>query len=76
MVDEHRLCLDDFESGRLNIDDIKGGDTDAIKKIFGGELMVRLVPEAHTPYSGSVWFRDNPDTGKLEIWKERIDSSG
>jgi hypothetical protein len=58
----------------VGVRDIRGGDTDAIKSIFGGHVRHRLVKEDTGPREGVYWFRRGPG-GELVLWKYRMDSS-
>jgi hypothetical protein len=68
--------IEDFESGKVTIDDISGGDADAVKLIFGGNLRVREVKEDWRPVKGDVWFINDGETSGLKVWKANYDTSG
>ncbi len=62
----------DFDS--LTLDNISGGDSEAVKVIFGGTLNRKQVSENDTPSIGNVWYIKDED-GKCKIWKYNYDSS-
>ena len=54
---------------------VRGGDADAVRVIFGGGHVDRIeVVEDAAPSIGHVWFRAT-ETGALEIYKAAYDSS-
>ena len=57
------------------LSNITGGDTEAIKAIFGGNLnRLTDVPADKGPRIGSVWFKES-DNGDIELYKSNYDSS-
>ncbi|MEK7516303.1 MAG: hypothetical protein AAB562_01775 [Patescibacteria group bacterium] len=64
------LTLDDFD-----IDNVRGGDSEAIRVIGIADARIREVEESWVPTMGSVWYRPGAN-GKLEHWKATYDSSG
>jgi hypothetical protein len=70
------LSFADFRSpggpGKLT-----GGDVKAAQAIFGGHYHLYQVSSApyNRPSIGRVWFRENPETKKLVLWKYNYDSS-
>ncbi len=64
------FTMDDFE-----LENVHGGDSEAIRKIFGGSSRVIEVSENASPSIGNVWFRTDPNTGKLVYYKANYDSS-
>jgi len=66
----------DFTLDNFNLQDVHGGDSEAAKVIFGGRGIIKEVEENACPSIGNVWFRPNPETGKLELWKHNYDTSG
>lgn len=59
---------------QLAIAQIKGGDSEAAKAIFGGYLRIREVSEEDRPSIGHVWFKEGPN-GLLERYRANYDSS-
>lgn len=55
--------------------DLKGGDSEAAKVIFGGSFTFKSVKETDSPRIGNVWFIKDDVTGKLKFYKARYDSS-
>lgn len=68
------MSLADFKEGK-GFDNLKGGDSEAIKSLRLGSYKIITVEEDWTPDIGDVWFREDPETGKLKYWKARYDSS-
>ena len=66
--------IKDQEFDRLTLDDIHGGDADAVKRIFGGWLVVKQVAQTDHPRIGHVWFIKGAD-GKPLLWRCHYDSS-
>lgn len=62
------FTLEDFDPAK-----VRGGDSEAIRKI-GGWARIIEVDEDARPSIGHVWFRPGPD-GKLQHWKANYDSS-
>jgi len=56
----------DFDSVTLN--EIKGGDSESVKVIFGGNFVRKTVKENEQPDTGNVWYRKNKN-GKCELWR-------
>mgnify|MGYP003145194810 FL=1 len=54
---------------------VTGGDSEAIRVIFGGTFNFRKVNETDTPLIGNVWMIKN-EKGYPAVWKTRYDSSG
>jgi len=52
---------------------VAGGDSEAIKVIFGGRARVLTVHDFSQPYIGDVWFKE--ENGKLVLYKCNYDSS-
>jgi hypothetical protein len=52
---------------------VKGGDSEAAFKIFGGHAKVKQVNEDHYPDISYVWYRE--ENGKLKKWRWCYDSS-
>ncbi len=63
-----------WESGEA-FSKISGGDSRAIKLIYGGDCRIREVSENDYPRMGVVWFREN-EQGKLVQYKCNYDTSG
>jgi len=66
--------IEDFTLADFVICDVRGGDSAAARKIFGGKAEVREVDEADRPPLGTAWFIEG-DNGKLKRWKTNYDSS-
>jgi hypothetical protein len=58
-----------------DVQDISGGDSEAVKKIFGGHFHKKEVTESDRPHIGYVWFTEGDD-GKCALYKASYDSSG
>ena len=65
----------DFSMEDFDLAAVQGGDSEAAKAIFGGRGHVIEVAEDAQPSIGNVWFRPDPETGKLKIWRANYDSS-
>jgi len=59
----------------LTLDQIHGGDADAIKTLGIHSLNVKKVGAGESPRLGSVWLAKGPD-GFPFMWQARYDSSG
>lgn len=68
--------LEDWETDTdLMLANVKGGDSEAAKKMFGGRAYVREVEEDDYPTIGSVWFKPD-EAGVLRKWHANPDTSG
>jgi len=65
----------DFTMDEFELANVHGGDSEAAQAIFGGSAKVREVSENASPYIGNVWFKTDPQTGKLVHYKSNYDSS-
>lgn len=53
---------------------VEGGDSIAIRQIFGGHFRFITVSEHESPSLGHVWFTEGPD-GRPIVYRENCDSS-
>jgi hypothetical protein len=60
-----------FETFDLN--KVSGGDSEAVRAIFGGHAVIREVAEEDNPVIGCVWFIEL--NGYFKQWKANYDSS-
>ena len=56
----------DFDS--VGLDQIKGGDSEAVKVIFGGHFKRKLVNRNDRPDTAQVWYKKGKN-GKCKFWK-------
>lgn len=54
---------------------LHGGDSEAIKIIYGGNYRIKKVPNNSSPSIGNVWFIEGEE-GFPKKWKANYDSSG
>jgi hypothetical protein len=66
---QKRFSFSDFD-----INKVTGGDADAVKQLGIVQAAVMEVDEHAEPSWGKVWLKEGSD-GKLEKWKDKIDSS-
>jgi hypothetical protein len=78
------LCVDQWTStgnvGEMSFADfdpakVSGWVADAIRKIGVSSAQIFEVTETESPRLGTVWFKEDPKTGKLVRWKTNYDSS-
>ena len=68
--------LEDWEADAESmLQNVKGGDAEASRKISGGWAQVREVDENKWPSIGFVWFKPD-ESGLLRKWRANYDSSG
>jgi len=58
----------------VTLEDISGGDSEAVKTIFGGNFVKKEVSDNDLPSIGSVWYK-KAENGNCEIYKVNYDSS-
>jgi hypothetical protein len=62
-----------FGLSNFSLSQVKGGDSEAARAIFGGWAEVLDVEETANPSLGRVWFVEKD--GKLEHYKANYDTS-
>lgn len=70
-LDLKQMSLADF----VDPPHLTGDDAEAAVKIFGGECHLARVKPDGQPSIGTVWLRDDPDTGELVLFRAYYDSS-
>lgn len=68
--------IGDFSMADFELESVQGGDSEAIRRAFGGFATIKEVDPRQRPMVGHVWFRESLESGKLEQWKANYDSSG
>jgi hypothetical protein len=67
--------IKDLKFDEIEIYYLKGGDSEAVKRIFGGHFIRRTVTDTAIPYIGNVWYIKDEDTGGLKKYRAKYDSS-
>ncbi len=67
--------ITDFTMKDFGLGKVQGGDSAAVKVIFGGSAMIRWVDKDDRPPIAHVWFRTDRKTRKLKLFKANYDSS-
>jgi len=67
--------IKDYSFKDFEMNKIKGGDSEAAKKIFGGHAVIKEVLKTQNPFIGNVWFIEDPKTLKFVFYKANYDSS-
>ena len=66
--------IEDLKFDEVGLDHISGGDSEAVKVIFGGSFKRKQVEETAMPNLGYFWFIKG-ENGKCKFYKGNPDTS-
>jgi hypothetical protein len=70
----HTGNIEELAIKNFDIKKVKGGDSETIRKIFGGHAVFLEVDEDERPSEGKVWYRITRG-GRFKFYKENYDTS-